>query len=301
MTDGFIVEDKRGGSGESTPGVETKEETNDHKAPTPPPMPTFVESLMIADVLGPWIANGVFPQKYEIDRATGMVTDSKYAYADPNLPWVMVNNDGTRECEFYKDVDRIYNFIPPPCLCCWKVVVMPRTVRELFQLLKIELEMVAENPYCFCKCGIEKREEVERLYGGYFYCNDLQQGLIRLSQVKERVHAEISPDVPVILKRACTEYERKYGPSDKWDQLRNPSNEATWQSLLKVFKTTKQFAKQPTLIQKHIQLTWVAFAAMNGDKSVKELNGGKSLYPGYVTYDWPKTGTIDGAVSVKEA
>lgn len=278
MDQGFTVLDKRGADGGDQPAQSNEEKKK----------PTFVEKCFDADVLGPWIAAGMFPNKYTVDRATGLVVDSQFSYVDHDLPWIMVNNDGTRECDFYKDVDKLYNIIPPPCMCCWKVVVQPRTLKQLFQLLEIEIEMSKSDPYCFCKCGIELRPDVERNYGGYFYCNDLNQGLMRLEQVRENVHKIIAPDVPVILKRACTELERKYGPSNKWDDLVTPEWKATWEMLERTFRLTKKFTKQPTLIQKHVIMKWIAHATSIADPSIPELNNGNKIYPGYITYDLPK-------------
>lgn len=227
----------------------------------------------------------MIPNKYTIDRATGLVVNSEWSYVDHNLPWIMVNNDGTRECEFYKDVDNLYNIIPPPCMNCWKVVVVPKTIMQLLQLLQIQEEMVKADPYCFCKCGIELREDVERNYGGYFYCNGMEQGLVRLHQVREKVLPILGEDTTIILKRACTEIERKYGPSNTWDSLVTPQWTATWERIQSVFKTHKGFSKQPLLIQKHIMMKWIARATSIGDPTIPELNGGNKMYPGYVTYD----------------
>lgn len=289
MDQGFVVLDKRGaGSGDQPKAtVEDQIEKTVEEKSEPQPF-NFAEACFNADVLGPWIAAGHFPQKYTIDGETGMVTDSEFLHPDPNLPWIMVNNDGSRECDFYRDVDKLYDVIPRPCSCCWKVVVVPRTVKELFKLLDIQIKMSREDPYCFCKCGIELRPEVERNYGGYFYCNDINQGIYRLQQVKEIVHREIDPEIKIVLKRGCTELERKYGPSNKWDDLRTPEWDAIWDRLMKVFKLTKRLTKQPTLIQKHVMMRWIAHATSIGDPSIPEINGGSSMYPGYVTYDLPK-------------
>jgi len=280
MEEGFTVKDKRGGDGGDQPLAEEKKKE-----------PNFVEQCFAEDILGPWFAANMFPNKYNIDRQTGLVINSNWSYVDHNLPWIMVNNDGTRECDFYKDVDTLHDIIPSPCRCCWKVVVMPKTLKQLFQLLQIEDAMAKADAYCYCKCGIELRQDVERNYGGYFYCNSLSQGLERLEQVRANVKAnmEDGENVPVILKRGCTEYERKYGPSDKWDELAEKGNwDALFNRLLAVFKIDKQFHKQPLLVQKHIIMKWFAHATSIGDPTIPELNGGQKMYPGYVTYEMPK-------------
>lgn len=250
--------------------------------------PTFLEQIISEDFIAPWVLAGLLPGQYIIDSNMGLITRNPAFHAFVDVPWIFVNNDGTRECDFYKHVDAIYNFIPPPCRGCWKVVVVPKTLKQLFQLSQIEIKMAEADPYCFCKCGIEERDDVERNYGGYFYCNSLEEGLLRLEQVKAAVYPVLGEDVRIYLKRGCTEYERKYGRSDKWDDLVTPAQEAIWRKLGTIFKLTKIHTRQPEIIKKHVMVRWIMYAASIGDPTVKELNGGRTLYPGYVEYGYPQ-------------
>lgn len=99
-------------------------------------------------------------------------------------------------------------FIPSECMDCYKVVVRPESYDEL-----LELKGIMENLDFPGKCGIEKRESVDALYGGYFYCNGIEEGLKRLDQVRDALK---ETKMTAFLKRSCTEYERDFGPSDKW-------------------------------------------------------------------------------------
>ena len=248
---------------------------------------TFLESIYADDVIGAWVANGLLGKYYQVDANTGLIIRSPGFQAFWDLPWIMVNNDGTRECDFYKQVEAIYGFIPPPCMECWKVVVFPKTLKQLMQVLQIEMRMTDANPYCFCKCGIEMRPDVERNYGGYFYTSGINEGLIRLTQVREelkKVFGENS-EVKAILKRACTEYERAHGPSDKWDELVTDKHRGIWKKLNEVFALTKKHTRQPEIIKKHVLTLWLNHAISIGDPSIKEFNDGKNFYPGYVLYD----------------
>lgn len=102
-------------------------------------------------------------------------------------------------------------FIPQGCQECYKVVVRPRTYRELLDLEAMMLEIETN-----CKCGIEERPYTRGIYGAYFYNTGLQEGIERYEKIRDAVDVYISPDVQVFLKRGCTEYERDHGPSDKW-------------------------------------------------------------------------------------
>ena len=56
-------------------------------------------------------------------------------------PWFHVKMDGFRECYFGLHICfNEMNIISRNCFNCWKVVVRPRTVEELFKLLDLEFE-----------------------------------------------------------------------------------------------------------------------------------------------------------------
>jgi hypothetical protein len=170
-------------------------------------------------------------------------------------------------------------------MCCWKVVVVPKTLKALFQLLDIQRRMVSQNPYCWCKCGVEVRADVERNYGGYFYTNSQEEGLIRLREVRANVLPLLGADTTIILKRACTEYERKYGPSNEWDKLRTEQHEILEERLNEIFTPGYEELSNSPFMQAHTLVKWIKFAADRGDPTVPELHGGKKIYPGYVTYE----------------
>lgn len=100
-------------------------------------------------------------------------------------------------------------FVPSKCQDCYKVVARPEKYTELLELKEIMAEM--DEPG---KCGIEKRESVDALYGAYWYCNGLKEGKKRLKQVKKALK---DTNIPFFLKRGCTEYEGIFGRSDKWE------------------------------------------------------------------------------------
>jgi len=77
--------------------------------------------------------------------------------------WVHVKRCPKRRCALWHHIMFNYaQFVPKFCMNCWKVVVKPRTLSELFKLMKI-----MEDLGVYCKCGIERRSTVHGLYGGY--------------------------------------------------------------------------------------------------------------------------------------
>lgn len=278
-TDGNLKEGATEDSGSGGNPQEVKTET-----PEQPKPPTIIEKILMGDVIGKFIAAGLIPQKYIVNK-NQLISNKKLAVPAHETPWCFVHNSADRDCGWNMDKGAVYRFIPRKCRNCWKVVVYPNTLKELLMLKKLMEEMVKEDPYCLCKCGIEPRESVERNYGGYFYNNSLEHGVLRLEQVKRLVHEKINPDIRVLLKRGCTEFEREFGDSAMWDEMFDtPFWNSTEDVLDTIAKIDPQDDVQGTLVQNHVLANWVKFAAERGDPTVKELNNGNTIYPDYRTY-----------------
>jgi hypothetical protein len=131
-----------------------------------------------------------------------------------------------------------------------------------------------------CKCGVETRDYVNGLYGGYFYNRSLEEGKECLEMVKVAVAEKIG-DVDVILKRGCTEYERYYGDSSKW--ALTDEQIAAENQILNHFEIPIEMPPQPQWVQLHIMRTWIEFACKHGDKDY--LNHvGQPIHAEYVHY-----------------
>ncbi len=89
------------------------------------------------------------------------------------------------------------SFVPSHCQDCYKVVVKPRTWPE-FMWLNDVMEGMSRHS----KCGIEKRFYVQGMYGAFFYNRGLEEAHKTLEIVRDCLKG-----APIILKRACTEYE----------------------------------------------------------------------------------------------
>jgi hypothetical protein len=170
-------------------------------------------------------------------------------------------------------------FVPSGCLECFKVVIRPQTLKQLFALEKLQIAM--DRP---CKCGIEVRDTVHGLYGGYFYNLGLEEGLARYREVRGAVDLAdyLGPQVPVILKRGCTEFELACGPSDQWE---------TSPDQLKIENMVNQYLSKDDLVREqpqhviwHLHRKWIEFAYAHGDSTYAEFTDGKPLYPPVVTY-----------------
>lgn len=189
-------------------------------------------------------------------------------------PWVHVRQCTWRNCSLWHQVwFGHYNIIPSGCQECWKVVIRPRTLAELFQVH--DLLCALDLP---SKCGIEKRYSVHGLYGGYMYNDSKEEGLSCLENIRKML-----PDgVEAFLKRACTEFEHKFGDSSKWGVT--PEQLALEKRLDDLFIDTRKKGDQGKELKNHVMANWIRFAYANGDQTAKEFSS-KPLYPPYVTYE----------------
>lgn len=196
-----------------------------------------------------------------------------------NSPWQHVNHLHTKRCVMDNGIKfNVLKYIPPRCQECWKVVVTPRTLKELFLLIEVEKDLDRAS-----KAGIEMRWYTDKFYGGYFYNNSLDEGRERYEEVRKAVSEHISPDVPIILKRACTEYELTLGPSAAWHMT-----DAQWkmdEEFDAIVDHLPPVVKGQTKFVIHsIHSNWIEWAWKHKDPTVKEYIGDLPLYPPAMTY-----------------
>ena len=152
-------------------------------------------------------------------------------------------------------------WVPSPCQDCYKVVVRPRTLTQLFIL-----DGIQKSSGLASKCGIEVRPWVppDILYGGYFYNRSLGEGRNCYKIVRRLVDATIGYDIPVILKRGCTEMEMQRGPSDKWAIM---PGQLEAERLVGQVVDVELKEEQPAVCRRHTVRMWLEFAWANGDET----------------------------------
>lgn len=197
--------------------------------------------------------------------------------------WHHVRLDKRGECYYWESVMRQpglgkgESFIPIKCMNCWKVVVRPRTVKDLFVMLGVIKNMDVRS-----KAGIETRPTVNALYGVYFYCDSINEGLERYNQVIEVASQHIE-DIDVLLKRGCTEYEVAHGDSKYWKPFEGQGVVEEWirdNVRLHIVNTNGQ--EEDSLRNTHAK--WLQHAYACADNTYLELTDGKPLYKPYRTY-----------------
>lgn len=194
-----------------------------------------------------------------------------------------------KTCSFLKGF--VYNIayqkncIPNGCRECYKVKVSPQSLRELMGLLEI-----AGKIDCSSKVGIEVNDEKNsNLYGGYFYVFGLEEAKKIFALIRDAVsaHPKLGANVSMVIKRGCTDYEIKFGPSNLWSFA--PELEAVEAGLEllyhgKIKRTEYQENKQDKLA---LFANWVKTAYRIGDSTYLDFTNGKPLLPKIVTYHEP--------------
>ncbi|MHB1140923.1 MAG: hypothetical protein ACYC1T_04080 [Sulfuricaulis sp.] len=112
-------------------------------------------------------------------------------------------------CARHHSVFNNFGAIPEYCFDCYKVLVTPRTVVELFKLLMVFERLILPNDNTR-KCMAEGRHDCGGAYKGFIYCQSIEEGKNVHNIVRNAVAGDIAPEVPVALKRGCSEFAAAY-------------------------------------------------------------------------------------------
>jgi hypothetical protein len=192
-------------------------------------------------------------------------------------------------CSRHMAIFMTFGAIPKYCFDCYKLLIEPRTVMELFKLLKCfeRIELPNDNTR---KCMIEARKNISGSYKGLVYCRGLEDANEVCRLVKEAVADDISPDIPITLKRGCSEYAQAY---PNYGQV-IPGKEAMeykndWAFYEKfadenfIFgepaAAVNEASDTPPLWDLFAMQFWLKYAAAVGDKSYLAITGGKAIQP----------------------
>ncbi len=169
--------------------------------------------------------------------------------------------------------------VPAGCEPCFKVKVVPRTLRELMAVYETG-ELL---PYTY-KCGLDAPAQfTSGVYGAYFFLDGLPAARAAYARIREAVnaHPRLGSEVPVFIKRGCTEFEIHCGPSDQYtfsDETKEI--EAHLLPLVHIGRAREE-------AKVHVQQTllyWIQTAYRLGDQTYLEFTGGRPLYPPVVRY-----------------
>ncbi len=230
-------------------------------------------NLNLINICKPLLDSGWY-----LDTDGKLKSQSKIA---TNMPWVFAAQDDYRKCNLWHGVFfNVFGWLPSPCLECWKVVVRPTTLKDLFELHEIQKDLGLSS-----KCGIEVRESVCGLYGGYFYADSMDEGKVIFLEVQKEIEQRFSDKTaPVILKRGCTEFEHHFGDSKNWDN-KVTNHQIMMEKKLDRFIETHEKIAQPQVVKDAIYKRWIEWAYAAGDKTYQQFTGGQNLYTPYRVYN----------------
>jgi hypothetical protein len=169
--------------------------------------------------------------------------------------------------------------VPLGCAACYKVKVVSRTLRQLMAVK--ELAEALPHP---TKSGSEiDNAENPHPYGTYLYLNGIDQAreVHRTLRAQIDGHEHLGTNVKMLIKRGCTHYERKCGPSDQYRF--DPALEAVERELSKRF--IKPVQRVPAEVRNQLRLIEIIKIAYRiGDETYKDFTHGRDLLPPTIAY-----------------
>lgn len=185
------------------------------------------------------------------------------------------------DCTRHMSVFDRFNAIPEYCFNCYKVVIKPRTVVELFKLMVVldNLQLVNDNTR---KCLVEGREYVRDTYTGLIYCLGIKEGEELLNTIRKVISDEISDKIPVTLKRGCSEYGLAYPEYTNTENGMEYREEwRAYEELIDKVIDVHSLPKLPDTNNRpaynrqdaKVMLAWIRYAAMIGDLSYLKISG----------------------------
>lgn len=194
--------------------------------------------------------------------------------------WIAVQHGPPMECGFLMHFAFRHAYaetaVPSGCRACYKVKVMPKTLRQLVAAWDI-----AKDIPCHSKWGTDLTNPYsQNVYAGYYYVSGLDAARALFETLREAIdgHPKLGPDVTMVIKRGCSEYEGKLGPSDRYSFT---PEMAELEAYLKTRFRLRPPDYQPSLVVAH----WIETAYRIGDDTYLDFTGGKRLRERTVAYN----------------
>lgn len=210
-----------------------------------------------------------------------------YLYSEETYPRQLFRGVGPQTwknyypggCERHLFVFKTFNIIPKYCFDCYKVSIEPRTVLELFKLMMVFDEPFLPNDNSR-KLMVEVRKQISGAYKGLIYCRGTEEGMEILELTRSQVSRKISKDVPVTLKRGCSEYPLAYpeysqGTMEYNEQWRKYEELADKEFVFKIPPADFSY-NHPTFTtdEVRVMLAWLVYAKTIGDLTYQKIYDG---------------------------
>jgi len=192
---------------------------------------------------------------------------------------------GEPGCHFLNDFlfDQAYGeaAVPFGCRTCFKIKVSTRTLRAM-----MAVKGLAEATGHTTKSGSDVNNPTNTdLYSTYLYFDGLPAARETYRSIRKEIdeHPQLGPDVAATIKRGCTNYERKLGPSDRY--AFDPRLEDAETYLAQRFvdeKPPRVMPKDAVMALRMLRLIETAYRI--GDETYTDFTDGQPLFAPTVSY-----------------
>ena len=199
------------------------------------------------------------PLTMKFQFATQVNLDSPYLFTDPKSM--------TGACALWFELMwQKFGIIPMHCHSCWKVVIKPQNVAELFKVYNLLKALQVHG-----KAGVDPRQYSPGFYSAFVYNRGMGSAREMWGVIRKAVSEHIRPDLDVILKRGCTEFEMGC-PSNQW--VVGPEQVRLEKKILQFIDTASlsMIPPQPEWLERKLQRRWVKEAHAHGDMSYAEID-----------------------------
>jgi hypothetical protein len=166
--------------------------------------------------------------------------------------------------------------VPLGCGACFKVKISTRTLRALMSAREI-----AERTDFTTKSGAQVDNPTnDSVYSTYIYVSGLEAARAVHASLRPQIDADpnLGAGVGMTVKRGCSNYERKCGPSDRYTF--DPGLGAAEAYLAERFvseRPPKRHAPEAVAAMRMLRLVQIAYRI--GDPTYKDFTDGKPLFP----------------------
>jgi hypothetical protein len=230
---------------------------------------------------------------WKIHPDKGLIVPTREAM-DANANWLFFGTQTLlRDCRLWHGgwFNHFNQFVCEFCkLRCYKIVVKVRDFMEAIQFhnLMLSLPYIEGDLVTFSgKVGMDERYYTDSIFNGFIYCDGLVDAQMKYHRVRRLIdeHLLEGENIPIIIKRSCTEFEKAHGPTDApfWQSM--TQEELDFQRHLEdIFISELSCSRQPDWLKNKIIAKLARWANTCGDKSWAEYFGSDYLTMKAVTY-----------------
>ena len=201
-------------------------------------------------------------------------------------------NEINLNCDRHFDVFNNFNVIPKYCFACFKVLIEPNNVMELFKLYIVFDNLNLKNNNTR-KCMLEFRPKISGVYKGYIYCSSLNEAYEVQNQVDAILKKKIKASIVISIKRGCSEFGVAYPEykkinknentlmkyNEEWKEKENLTDIYRNEKNILTKKTLQKSLKGVTVSDVLIMRNWLGYAKKIGDLSYKNIINDVTIHP----------------------